>query len=120
MSQDLLDFIKRKQSQLIGLVNEGELSDKDYNSVMNEIGRLSDDEANKSYYISYNPDWQLKSNLPYVLHQADMMASHIEYDKWKYRGKEETKQSTTKRQSLKKTEPSKNMNAFKELFGEKS
>jgi len=40
------------------------------------------DEANKSYYMSYNPDWALRSNLPYILHQADMMATHIEYDQW--------------------------------------
>ena len=41
------------------------------------------DEANKSYLINYNPDWALRSNLPYILHQADMMATHIEYDQWK-------------------------------------
>jgi hypothetical protein len=41
------------------------------------------DEANKSYLMSYNPDWALRSNLPYILHQADMMATHIEYDQWK-------------------------------------
>jgi|TARA_R110000824_G_scaffold207573_3_gene393038 hypothetical protein len=40
------------------------------------------DEANKSYLMSYNPDWALRSNLPYILHQADMMATHIEYDQW--------------------------------------
>ena len=92
------------------------VTDKEYIGIKLTDGLY--DEANKSYYISYNPDWKLKSNLSYVLHQADMMATHIEYDKWKYRGKEETKQPT-KRQSLKKKEPSKNMDAFKELFGEK-
>ena len=33
--------------------------------------RLTDgmyEEANKSYYISYNPDWSLKSNIAYILH----------------------------------------------------
>ena len=60
--------------------------------------RLTDglyEEANKSYYISYNPDWALKSNIAYILHQADMMATHIEYDQWKYSEvvqDEETKQ----------------------------
>ena len=82
--------------------------------------RLTDgmyEEANKSYYVAYQPERQLKSNIAYILHQADMMASHIEYDEWK-RGdhaavivkKEETKE---------KTEQSKVANqAFKELFGE--
>ena len=48
--------------------------------------RLADglyEEANKSYYMSYNPDWALKSNIAYVIHQADMMATKIEYDEWK-------------------------------------
>ena len=48
--------------------------------------RLTDglyEEANKSYYISWNPDWALKSNIAYILHQADSMATHIEYDMWK-------------------------------------
>ena len=40
------------------------------------------DEGNTAYLKSYNPDWQLRSNLPYILHQADMMATHIEYDQW--------------------------------------
>ena len=42
--------------------------------------RLADgmyEEANKSYYMSYNPDWALKSNIAYVIHQADMMATKI-------------------------------------------
>jgi hypothetical protein len=36
------------------------------------------EEANKPYYVSWNPDSALRTNLPYVLHQADMMASKIE------------------------------------------
>jgi hypothetical protein len=48
--------------------------------------RLTDglyEEANKNYYISWNPDWGLKSNIAYILHQADSMATHIENDEWK-------------------------------------
>ncbi len=41
------------------------------------------EEANKNYYISWNPDWGLKSNIAYILHQADSMATHIESDMWK-------------------------------------
>ena len=43
--------------------------------------RLTDgmyEEANKAYYISYQPERQLRSNIAYILHQADMMATHIE------------------------------------------
>lgn len=36
------------------------------------------EEANKSYFISYSPEFRLKSNLPYLLHQADAMSARIE------------------------------------------
>jgi hypothetical protein len=36
------------------------------------------EESNKPYYITYSPDTEIKSNLPYVLHQADLMASRVE------------------------------------------
>ena len=58
--------------------------------------RLTDglyEEANKSYYISWNPDWSLKSNIAYILHQADSMATHIENDEWK-RSQTEEKEVT--------------------------
>ena len=42
------------------------------------------EEANKPYLVSYNPDSRLRSNLPLILHQADMMASRIEYERWKH------------------------------------
>lgn len=42
------------------------------------------DDTNSAYLKSYNPDWQLRSNLPHIIHQADMMASRIEHDEWKY------------------------------------
>ena len=53
------------------------------------------DEANKSYLMSYNPDWALRSNMAYILHQADMMATHIEYDQWK-RGNNKSEPVNTK------------------------
>lgn len=36
------------------------------------------EEGNKDYYITYNEDFEIKSNLPYILHQADLMASRVE------------------------------------------
>ena len=56
------------------------VTDKEYIGIKLTDGLY--DEANKSYLINYNPDWELRSNLPYILHQADMMATHIEYDQW--------------------------------------
>lgn len=36
------------------------------------------EEANKPYYITFSEDIAIKSNLPYIIHQADLMASRIE------------------------------------------
>ena len=75
------------------------------------------EESNKSYYIGYTPGRSLKTNIAYILHQADMMATHIEYDEWMrgYTVKVEEKKEVVE----KKTEQSKKANqAFKELFGE--
>jgi hypothetical protein len=44
------------------------------------------DDVNKPYYISFNPDSKLRTNLVYILHQADFLASKIEYDAWKRQG----------------------------------
>ena len=92
--------------------------------------RLTDgmyEEANKAYYISYQPERQLRSNIAYILHQADMMATHIEYDEWK-RGQEQEevrvqsnvenikKAVTLEETSEQLTEKSKDL--FNELFGD--
>jgi len=77
--------------------------------------RLTDgmyEEANKSYYIAYQPERQLRTNIAYILHQADMMATHIEYDMWK-RGDYIPKPKKEKVEQSNKANK-----AFKELFGE--
>ena len=77
--------------------------------------RLTDgmyEEANKSYYVAYQPERQLRTNIAYILHQADMMATHIEYDEWK-RGDHMPKPKKDKVEQSKKANQ-----AFKELFGE--
>jgi hypothetical protein len=99
--------------------------------------RLTDglyEEANKNYYISWNPDWNLKSNIAYVLHAADSMATHIEYDEWKRSQTEEQEATKERVSSLKKAltvddsekKPQqqdqlskKSQDLFDELFGDK-
>ena len=93
--------------------------------------RLTDglyEEGNKSYYMSYNKDFSLKSNIAYILHQADMMATHIEYDEWK-RGEEEVEikvqgnvENIKKAVTMKETSEElskKSKDLFNELFGDK-
>ena len=94
--------------------------------------RLTDgmyEEANKSYYLTYNPDWALKSNIAYILHQADMMATHIEGDEWKRTDEEYNSQLTTNmkkavepKTETKQSSPKlsqKSQDLFDELFGDK-
>ena len=98
--------------------------------------RLTDglyEEANKNYYISWDPDWGLKSNIAYILHQADSMATHIEQNEWE-RGQTDEREATKERvSSLKKAltvddsekKPQspelskKSQDLFDELFGDK-
>ncbi len=91
------------------------MSENEYIGLMLTDGLY--EEANKSYYIGYSPDRALKTNIAYILHQADMMATHIEFDQWK-RGDHLKK--VVKQEEVKvKTEQSTAANqAFKELFGE--
>ena len=42
------------------------------------------EEGNKQYFISFSPDFELQTNLPHIIHQADMLASKTERDNWKY------------------------------------
>jgi hypothetical protein len=83
--------------------------------------RLADglyEEANKTYYMNWSKDNQLRTNIAYILHQADMMASKIEYDEW-VRGDHDVKVEEKEKDIKKKTEQSTAANqAFKELFGD--
>ena len=102
-----------------------EMSEKEY------IGlRLTDglyEEANKKYYITYTPGNTLKTNIAYILHQADMAASHIEHDEWKQSQIREEIKVEKKVENIKKAvtmeETSdqlsqKSKDLFDELFGE--
>ena len=56
------------------------VSDKEYIGIKLTDGLF--DEANKAYLMTYNPDFALRSHMPYILHQADIMATYIEGDMW--------------------------------------
>ena len=56
------------------------VTDKEYIGIKLTDGLY--DDANTAYLKSYNPDYNLRSNMAYILHQADMMATHIEFDQW--------------------------------------
>ena len=73
------------------------------------------DEANKAYFISNLPDSKLRTNIVYIVHQADFLASKVEYDRWKA-----TAQPKSSTSSYKKEKPTLKpspglMNTLKEL-----
>jgi len=55
-----------------------QMSEKEYLAIKLHDGLY--DESNKSYYMSFNPDSKFRTNIVYILHQADLMASKVEYD----------------------------------------
>jgi len=58
-----------------------ELSHNEYMAV-----RLHDgvyDDANKAYFFSNYPDAKFRTNIVYILHQADGIAARVEYEKWR-------------------------------------
>jgi len=81
--------------------------------------RLTDglyEEANKGYYMNWSKDNQLATNIAYVLHQADMMASKIEYDEWA-RGDHDIKAPKVELKEKSQQSAAANQ-AFKDLFGD--
>jgi hypothetical protein len=69
--------------------------------------------------MSRTADSKLKTNLGYVMHQADAMAARIEFEKW-YKNKPQQVQPI-KKQYPKKALSNSTENAqamFKDLFGE--
>ena len=40
-------------------------------------------EATKKYWISYNEDFQLKTDLPYIIHWADCMSTRQENSEYR-------------------------------------
>jgi hypothetical protein len=64
------------------------------------------DEANKKYLMTYMPEQKPRTSLPYIVHQADLMAARIEFEReWlpKLNSKSETVKNPFKLESNKST-----------------
>jgi hypothetical protein len=72
------------------------------------------DEANKPYFISRNAESKLRTNLPMILHHADLLAARIEYEMW--RDKSVIKSTTKKKPSTPKPAID-SSKLFEDLFG---
>lgn len=72
-----LPFMKDYDRSLFLLQELGvTLSENEYLAIKLQSGLY--EESNKSYFISFAPEFKLRSNLPYILHQADAMSATIE------------------------------------------
>lgn len=72
-----LVYMKVADRSLMILANRGiAMTQKEYLAIKLHDGLY--EEGNKSYYVAYSPDFELKSSLPLVLHQADLLASRVE------------------------------------------
>ena len=77
-----LPFMLIQDRSLFMLQQYGvKLSEKEYLGIKLHDGIY--DDTNKPYYITFNPDSKLRTNLVYILHQGDFLASKIEYDNYK-------------------------------------
>ena len=80
------------------------------------------DESNKPYFMSRTADSKLKTNLGYVMHQADSMAARIEFEMW-YKdnpaGAEPIKKQYAKKTLSDSTVSVNAQEMFKDLFGDK-
>ena len=100
-------------------------------TMMEMIGiKLTDgmyDDGNIQYLKAYAPEKKLKSNMPLILHQADMATTRIEYEDWIRANKKEEIKVQGRVENIKKavtmeetseqlTQKSKDL--FNELFGE--
>ncbi len=72
-----IQYMKVAERSLMVLHNRGiKLSEKEYLGIRLHDGLYED--ANKAYLMSYNEDYELRTMLPHIIHQADLMSAKIE------------------------------------------
>ena len=94
-----LHYMKVPDRSLYTLQKYGiEVSESEYLAIKLHDGMYSD--ANKGYFMAFKPEFGLKSNLTFILHHADHLASRIEHDN---KTKESSNHPTTLVKSSKPT-----------------
>lgn len=93
-----LQFMPVQDRSLFTLQNYGiRVTNKEYLGIRAHDGLY--DESNKPYYIGHQESSKLKTNLVYILHIADFLASKVEYDLWKTSGGTSTPKVTKTKSS---------------------
>lgn len=62
------------------------------------------DDANKAYFVVHNPDSKFRTNLPDILHQADLLAARIEYNLWQKKSQQPTPPRNKNKKEMKSSE----------------
>jgi hypothetical protein len=74
-----ISFMKTSERSLFLLQQLGiQVSQNEYLGIKLHDGLY--EEGNKGYYMSFSEEYRLRSNLPYIVHQADLLATRIEHD----------------------------------------
>lgn len=77
-----LQFMKVPERSLMILQSRGiKVSEKEYLAIKLHDGLYED--SNKSYFMTFNEDMELRTLLPHIIHQADLMACKIEGTRFK-------------------------------------
>ena len=80
MFNDRLEYMTVPDRGLFLLTNNGIIPTKNEMLAIKLHDGLYD-EANKSYLITFNPETKPRTSIIYVLHQADILAARIEFEK---------------------------------------
>ena len=80
MFNDRLEYMAVSDRSLYLLISNGILPTKNETLAIKLHDGLYD-EANKPYLITFNPETKPRTSLIYVIHQADLMAARIEFEK---------------------------------------
>lgn len=74
-----LPFMLVPDRSIMNLINSGiSISENEYLGIKLHDGLYED--SNKPYLISYNAESRLRTSLPLILHQADLLASRVEWE----------------------------------------
>lgn len=79
------------------------------------------DEANKKYLFAFMPEQKPRTSLPFILHQADLMAARIEFEReWlpKLKGNVDGSKGNFTLDSTKKSNPTKQQKALSSVKSE--
>jgi hypothetical protein len=78
-SNTKLPFMTIPDRSIFNLISAGiNISENEFLAIKLHDGLY--EEANKPYLLSFNPESKLRTSLPIILHQADMIASRVEWE----------------------------------------